>query len=149
MRRALDEASAELGISHVAFGDLFLEDVRQYRESRMKGAGIKPLFPLCGPPARAMVRAGLRARITCIAQALNALCGRQFDDEFVDDLPEGIDLCGEYGEFHSFATDGPAFREPISVVTGDIAAHWREVGKHKIVSLDDARDASADRVALT
>lgn len=126
MQRALDEARAQLSVTRVAFGDLFLEDVRQYRESRMKDSGIEPLFPLWGLPtrelARDMVRGGLRARITCVdPRKLGAdFAGRHFDDKFLDDLPEGVDPCGEHGEFHSFATDGPMFLESIPVVSGDI-----------------------------
>lgn len=155
MRPALDEARVQLGITRVAFGDLFLEDVRQYRESQMRDAGIEPLFPLWGLPthelARDMVRTGLRARITCIDP--RKLCadfaGRYFDDKFLDDLPEEVDPCGEYGEFHSFAIDGPMFRKPIPVVTGDIVERDGFVFADLIPVKPegDVGDAGADRFA--
>ncbi len=158
MHRALDEARTQLGIARVAFGDLFLEDVRQYRESRMKEAAIEPLFPLWGLPthelARDMLRAGLRARITCIdpCKLCADFAGRDFNDRFLDDLPEGVDPCGEYGEFHSFATDGPMFQKPIPVVTGDIVERdgfvFADLMPMKPESdVGDVGDANADRVA--
>jgi len=155
MQRALDEARVQLGTTRVAFGDLFLEDVRQYRESRMKDTGIQPLFPLWGLPtrelARDMVRAGLRARITCIdpRKLCAAFAGRHFDDKFLDDLPEEVDPCGEYGEFHSFAIDGPMFQQPIPVVTGNIVERDGFVFADLIPVKPsaDAEDASADRFA--
>ncbi|HTP03198.1 MAG TPA: hypothetical protein VMJ64_17605, partial [Anaerolineales bacterium] len=113
-------------ISHVAFGDLFLEDVRQYRESRLRDTGLMPLFPLWGLPtsalARDMVCGGLQAQITCVdpRQLDPAFAGRSFDDDFLDDLPEGVDPCGEHGEFHSFAYAGPMFAKPIPIQVGQV-----------------------------
>lgn len=126
MTAALATARSRYAISHVAFGDLFLEDVRQYRESRLRDTGLTPLFPLWGLPtqalARSMVRGGLKARITCIdPRSLDpAFVGRNFDAAFLDDLPDGVDPCGERGEFHSFAHDGPMFSKPIPVQLGEI-----------------------------
>lgn len=139
----------------MAFEDLFLEDVRQYRESRMKNAGIEPMFPLWSLPtrelARDMVKAGLRARISCIdPRKLGAdFAGRHFDDKFLDDLPEGVDPCGEYDEFHSFVTDGPMFREPIPVVNGDVAERDGFVFADLMPVKPgvDVEDSSADRFA--
>jgi uncharacterized protein (TIGR00290 family) len=128
MAAALAKARAEHAISQVAFGDLFLEDVRQYRESRLRETGLAPLFPLWGLPtpalARDMVRGGLKARITCVdPRRLDpAFAGRGFDAAFLDDLPDGVDPCGEYGEFHSFAHEGPMFARPIPVQVGEIVA---------------------------
>jgi uncharacterized protein (TIGR00290 family) len=126
MAAALETARARFQITHVAFGDLFLEDIRRCREDRLRGTGLTPLFPLWGLPtgelARAMVRGGLRARITCVdPRALDpGFAGRDFDAAFLDGLPEGVDPCGERGEFHSFAHDGPMFARPIPVRGGEV-----------------------------
>jgi uncharacterized protein (TIGR00290 family) len=126
MRTALASAIAHYAITQVAFGDLFLEDVRRYRESRMQDIGLTPLFPLWGLAtatlARDMVRTGLQARITCIDPRYldSALAGRRFDDQFLDELPAGVDACGENGEFHTFVHDGPMFRQPIPVQAGAV-----------------------------
>ena len=119
--RAVDE-----GFTHVAFGDLFLEDVRRYREERLAGTGLTPLFPLFGADtsalAREMVANGLGARLTCVNPKVmdGAFVGREFDDRLLDELPHSIDPCGERGEFHTFAYRGPMFRHPILVDTGII-----------------------------
>ena len=113
------------GIEAIAFGDLFLRDVREYRERSLAGTGLEPLFPLWQLPtpdlAREMIGAGLRARITCIdKKALDAsFAGREFDRPLLDSLPSGIDPCGENGEFHTFVYDGPMFRHPIPVTSGE------------------------------
>lgn len=120
MRRAWERAVRE-GFAVAAFGDLFLEDVRAYRVGNLADTGLKPAFPLWGLPtgslAREMVAAGLRARVTCIdASCLPAsLCGRVFDEEFLNELPPGIDPCGERGEFHTFAYAGPMFSQPVLI----------------------------------
>ncbi len=125
MREAMTRACAE-GVTHVAFGDLSLEDVRRYREERLAGTGIAPLFPLWGRNTRAlaeqMVAAGLRAVVTCVdPKQLDAeFAGRIFDAEFLRDLPAGADPCGERGEFHTFALAGPMFRAPVPVQVGEI-----------------------------
>jgi len=109
------------GITHVAFGDLFLSDIREYRERQLRGTGLDPLFPVWGIPtgqlASHMIEAGLRARITCVdPKRLSAdFAGREFGGP----LPEGVDPCGENGEFHSFVYAGPMFREPIPVTPGE------------------------------
>jgi uncharacterized protein (TIGR00290 family) len=125
MAEALARARAA-GISAVAFGDLFLQDVRRYREDRLQGTGVRPLFPIWGTPtatlAARMVEAGLRARLTCVdpAQLDPAFAGRDFDAALLADLPPSVDPCGENGEFHSFAYDGPMFRHPIAFRAGEI-----------------------------
>lgn len=125
MERALAAARAD-GVEAVAFGDLFLEDVRRYREERMAGTGLVPLFPLWGLPtaelAREMIASGQRATLTCVdPRVLSAsFAGRAFDGALLRDLPTAVDPCGERGEFHSFAWDGPAFRRPVSVRGGDV-----------------------------
>jgi len=108
------------GYEAVAFGDLFLEDIRAYRVEKLAGTGLEPVFPIWGIPtdqlAREMVAAGLRARITCIdPRHLDpSFCGRIFDEDFLRDLPATVDPCGERGEFHSFAYAGPMFSESIA-----------------------------------
>jgi len=114
------------GVSAVAFGDLFLEDVRRYREERMAQAGLRPLFPLWGRETRGlaeeMIAVGQKAVITCVdPRALAAaFVGRDFDASLLRELPPAVDPCGERGEFHSFAWDGPAFRSPVRVRRGDV-----------------------------
>jgi uncharacterized protein (TIGR00290 family) len=114
------------GFTHVAFGDLFLEDVRAYRESRLAGTGLAPLFPLWRTMptpdlARTMIDGGLRAQLAVVdpARLDAAFAGRAFDHRLLDDLPAGVDPCGENGEFHSCVTGGPMFSRPLDVVTGE------------------------------
>jgi uncharacterized protein (TIGR00290 family) len=125
MAAACRRAVAE-GFDSIAFGDLFLRDVRAYRERQLAGSGLTPLFPLwdlpTGPLAREMIRAGLRARLSCIdSKVLDAsFAGREFDDALLADLPNAADPCGENGEFHTCVYDGPMFRHPIAVELGEI-----------------------------
>jgi len=125
MGRALESARSQ-GIRHVVFGDLFLEDIRRYRETRMAEVGMQCVFPLWHRPtselARAMIRAGIRARLVCIdPRALDrSFAGREFDERLLADLPPEVDPCGERGEFHTFVTDAPPFRSPIAVRLGEI-----------------------------
>jgi len=125
MRAAVAQAVAE-GFTHVAFGDLFLEDVRKYREEKLAGTGLTPLFPIWGIPtdelADRMVAGGLRSVLTCVnPKHLNrSFAGRQFDRVLLNDLPAGVDKCGERGEFHSFAWDGPMFNHPVSISVGEV-----------------------------
>jgi len=123
MRAAIAAARHE-GVEAMIFGDLFLEDVRAYRETNLAGTGIAPVFPLWGRPtaelARAMIDRGVGAVLTCVdPQKLPAgYAGRAFDHQLLADLPPEIDPCGERGEFHTFVWNGPGFREPIAVETG-------------------------------
>jgi uncharacterized protein (TIGR00290 family) len=125
MSASLAEGRAE-GVEQIVFGDLFLEDIRAYREARLEGTGITPIFPLwqrdTGVLAAEMLAAGIRSRVTCVdpRQLRPEFVGREFDQSYLDDLPPGVDPCGERGEFHTFAFDGPGFGEPIDVITGDI-----------------------------
>jgi uncharacterized protein (TIGR00290 family) len=114
------------GFTHVAFGDLFLEDVRRYREERLAGSGLTPLFPLWGTTdtaalARAMIAGRLEARLTCVDPRVldGSFAGRRFDLDLLRELPPGVDPCGERGEFHSFACGGPMFASPIEVQVGE------------------------------
>jgi uncharacterized protein (TIGR00290 family) len=122
---AIDKALVE-GVTNVIFGDLFLGDVRAYREERLRGTGISPIFPLWDRPtdilAREMIESGLKAVITCVdpTQLPGEFAGRHFDAELLSELPAGIDPCGERGEFHTFVWDGPGFRSPIDVEIGQI-----------------------------
>jgi uncharacterized protein (TIGR00290 family) len=112
------------GFTHVAFGDLFLEDVRRYREERLAGSGLTPIFPLWMRPtpalAREMIASGLEARLTCVDPRAvpAALVGRAFDAALLADLPESADPCGERGEFHTCAVAGPMFSRPVRVEPG-------------------------------
>ena len=124
MSAVIQRAQAE-GITIMAFGDLFLEDVRRYRERQLASTGITPLFPLWGLPTKElaanMIQSGLRARLTCIdpKQISASFVGREFDDSLLAELPPGVDPCGERGEFHTFAYAGPMFRHPIPVERGE------------------------------
>ena len=112
------------GYTHVAFGDLFLEDVRAYREARLAGTGLTPLFPLWGIPtaslARDMIGAGLRARIATLDPRVmpRELIGAEYDESLLARLPAAVDPCGERGEFHTCVTAGPMFASPIAVTRG-------------------------------
>ncbi len=125
MGEAVKKALAA-GITRMAFGDLFLEDVRRYRETQLAGTGLTPIFPIWGLPtdalARDMVAAGLRARLTCVdpKQLPASFAGRDFDAALLADLPPSVDPCGERGEFHTFAYDGPMFRRSLSITNGEI-----------------------------
>jgi uncharacterized protein (TIGR00290 family) len=123
--RAAVEAARGEGVRAMAFGDLFLADVRAYRERLLAGTGVEPLFPLWGRDtaelARAMLAGGLRAVLTCVdpKQLPASFAGRAFDLELLAALPASVDPCGERGEFHTFATDGPMFVRPVAVRVGE------------------------------
>lgn len=125
--RALITRAEAAGVTQVAFGDLYLEDVRAYRVRMMAGTGIEPVFPIwCAPDqtpalARRMIDAGLRAMLTCVdpRQLDPRFVGRSFDAELLAELPAGVDPCGERGEFHSFCHAGPMFEAPIPVRLGE------------------------------
>ena len=125
MAAALEEARAQ-DITAVAFGDLFLQDVRRYREERLSSTGLRPLFPLWGRDTRTlaeeMIASGQKAVLTCVDPRVlpPSFAGRAFDESLLRDLPPGVDPCGENGEFHSFAWDGPAFRHPVPVRVGEV-----------------------------
>src|SRR5262249_49379181 len=120
-------AGARLGgVEHLAFGDLFLAEIKEYREAKLSGTGITPLFPLwlmpTGALAKEMIASGLRATVTCVdpKQLPASFAGREFDEVFLSDLPAEVDPCGERGEFHTFAFAGPMFRKPVDVAVGEI-----------------------------
>jgi uncharacterized protein (TIGR00290 family) len=130
MRAACERAVSE-HIEGIAFGDLFLEDVRAYREERLRGTGLQPIFPLWGMPTRTlaleMIDSGLRAKLTCIdtSQLNAAFAGHEFDRKLLLALPESADACGERGEFHSFVYAGPMLDSVISVSVGEIRVEER------------------------
>jgi len=123
MAAAVSAAVAD-GFTHAAFGDLYLQDVRRYREERLAGTGLTPLFPLWEIPtrqlARDMIAGGLRARLACVDTRVldQRFVGRPFDDSLLDDLPASVDPCGENGEFHTCVHDGPMFHELMDLKLG-------------------------------
>jgi uncharacterized protein (TIGR00290 family) len=127
MKMAITEAKAA-GITHIAFGDLFLEDVRDYRIRFMSGTGIDPLFPIWTRAedtpalARQMLAAGLGAVLTCVdpKQLSERFVGREYDEQFLEELPPGIDPCGERGEFHTFCYRCPEFSREILISPSEI-----------------------------
>ena len=125
MAAAMSVAVAS-GVGRVVFGDIFLEDVRAYREAALRGSGVTPTFPLWRRPTRELARyiidAGIRAVVTCIdpRQLSPGLVGRAYDAQFLEKLPEEVDPCGERGEFHTFVWDGPGFSAPIDVKVGEL-----------------------------
>jgi uncharacterized protein (TIGR00290 family) len=126
MRAVVERARAE-DITRFAFGDLYLEDIRAYREKQLAGSGLEPLFPVWGLPsdthtlARTMIATGLRAILTCVdpKQLAPSFVGRAFDAALLADLRPGVDPCGERGEFHTFCHAGPSFDQPIPVKVGE------------------------------
>lgn len=130
-------AAVRDGFTHAAFGDLFLEDVRRYREDKLAGTGLEPMFPIWGIPtgelAEQMIDGGLRARVACVdTRVLGAsLAGREWDRALLRELPAGTDPCGEKGEFHTCVYAGPMFREPLALTAGEVVTRepfvWRDL----------------------
>lgn len=124
MKKATEDARAN-GVEAIIFGDLYLEDVRSYRETMLSGTGIQPVFPLWGRPTRQLARDfiadGFRAVLACVdtEQISGDFAGRDFDLALLRDLPESADPCGEKGEFHTFVHDGPGFAEPVRLERGE------------------------------
>lgn len=125
MRSVCERATAE-GITAVAFGDLFLQDIRDYRVRQLQGTGLEPLFPVWQIPTeqlgRDMIAAGLKAKITCVdpSKLARSFAGRDYDMDFLRALPARIDPCGENGEFHTFVYDAPVFSRPIGLQSGEV-----------------------------
>jgi uncharacterized protein (TIGR00290 family) len=124
MKRVCDQAVSE-EITGIAFGDLYLAEIRAYRERQLQGTGLEPLFPIWERPtdelARQMIGSGLRAKIVCVdpKQLPPEFVGRDFDQSFLDELPAGVDPCGENGEFHSFVYAGPMFSRELAIAAGE------------------------------
>lgn len=119
-------AAEDSGVSRLVFGDLYLADIRAYREQSLTGTDLTAVFPLWERPttelASQVLHSGIRALITCVdpEQAPHELAGRWYDQQLVDALPPSVDPCGENGEFHTFVVDGPDFAHPLNVTVGDI-----------------------------
>ena len=119
-------AAVASGIRAIAFGDLFLEDIRRYREDRLRGTKLAPLFPVWGLDTRNLLRemiaAGVKTRIVCVdpKKVPREFAGRDLDEALLRDLPDGVDPCGENGEFHTCVYDGPMFRDPIPIESGEV-----------------------------
>ncbi|MFQ5913126.1 MAG: diphthine--ammonia ligase [Nitrospinota bacterium] len=114
------------GVSTVAFGDIFLQDLREYRERNLAKVGMKAIFPIWGRDTTEMVHAfidsGFKAYLACVdsAKLSGAFAGRAIDADLIRDLPDGVDPCGENGEFHSYVYDGPIFHRPVGVTVGEV-----------------------------
>jgi len=125
MQEFVDKVKS-MRINLMAFGDIYLEDVRKYREDKLKGSGITPLFPIWGQPSREISRGliylGFEAYITSLNpdQIPDRFIGQKYDQEFLNQLPSSVDPCGENGEFHTFVTNGPIFIKPVEVTVGEI-----------------------------
>lgn len=125
LRPVWKRAAAE-GITGIAFGDLFLQDIRDYREKQLRGTGLHSFFPVWHIPtahlATQMIAAGVKAKVTCVdpSKLDRSFAGRDYDQSFIECLPEAVDPCGENGEFHTFVYDSPVFSRPIDVKTGEI-----------------------------
>jgi uncharacterized protein (TIGR00290 family) len=140
-------AATSAGVTRMVFGDLFLADIRSYRERALAGTGIEPVFPLWERPTNAlaveMVERGIRATVTCVdpSRLDTSFAGRAFHGRFLSDLPEAVDPCGENGEFHTFVHDGPGFARPLAVRVGEV------VERDGFVFADVLADSvAADRV---
>ena len=148
--RALARAR-RAGVTQIVFGDLFLEDVRRYRERMLAGCGIEPVFPLwgrgTGELAREMIAGGLSAVVVCLdpRRLARSFAGRAFDSRFVNDLPPGVDPCGENGEFHTCVTGGPMFTRALEVVSGAVVEREGFVFADLLAVGPDA--AAAERLA--
>jgi uncharacterized protein (TIGR00290 family) len=124
MRGVCARAIAQ-GVQAVAFGDLFLEDIRAYREKQLNGTGLEPVFPLWQLPtpelAREMIRGGLKAKLVCVdpKKLAREFAGREFDEQLLADLPDGVDPCGENGEFHTCVYAGPMFSRELQILKGE------------------------------
>ncbi|GAB2772412.1 ATP-binding protein [Salinimicrobium soli] len=126
MKREMDSLKAE-GFTHSVFGDIFLEDLREFREEQLKKAGLTAVFPLWKMDTQTLMRDFLKAGFKAITVSVNAkdldrsFCGRIINETFLADLPEGVDPAGENGEYHSFVYDGPYFKEPVAFRRGEVS----------------------------
>jgi len=127
MKRVCGSA-VRAGIGHIAFGDLFLTDIRAYREKQLENSGLQPIFPVWGMPTRelahSMIQSGVRAKLTCVDPKLLApeFVSREFNEQLLSEFPPTIDPCGENGEFHTFVYAGPMFQHDLSVNVGEIVS---------------------------
>jgi uncharacterized protein (TIGR00290 family) len=146
---ALGEVRGRYGARRVAFGDLFLEDVRRYREERVAALGFEPIFPLWGRDTAALAREfvdrGFRARLVCVdtTQLDAAFAGRAYDARLLDDLPATVDPCGENGEFHTFVSGGPGFTSPVDYEVGEVVMRMERFAYCDLVPAAEAVRAPA------
>ncbi|WP_166925091.1 Dph6-related ATP pyrophosphatase [Flavobacterium poyangense] len=139
MTQALNELKNK-GITHSVFGDIFLEDLRKYREDQLAKIGFKGIFPLWNIPTNELIQEfmqlGFKTIVVCVNEKYldKSFVGRIIDQDFLDDLPENVDLCGENGEFHTFTFDGPLFSEPIDFEIGEIVYRKYERPKNENTS---------------
>ena len=139
MEKKVNEISGE-GIRHTIFGDIFLEDLKTYRENKLRPLGIEAIFPLWKISTKVLMKKfltlGFKAIIVCVNEKFldKSFCGRVIDRSFINDLPDTVDICGENGEYHSFVFDGPLFKKPISFEKGEII--YREYAKPKNLKND-------------
>jgi uncharacterized protein (TIGR00290 family) len=146
MEKKVNEISNE-GIHHSIFGDIFLADLRKYREDKLRSLGIEGVFPLWNISTKELMKEfiglGFKAIIVCVNEKFldRSFCGRMIDQSFVNDLPDNVDVCGENGEYHSFVFDGPIFHTPILFEKGEIV--YREYPKPK-----DANDEHYNFVSM-
>lgn len=135
--------AAHPGVRCVAFGDLYLADVRAYRERLVSTAGLEPIFPLWGKDTRLLaatfISSGFRAHLVCVdtTQLSASFAGRPFDDELLGDLPASVDRCGEGGEFHTFVSAGPIFAAPIPVLLGEVVLREDRFAFHDLLCRPD------------
>jgi len=150
MEKFIAEAKQQ-NIECMAFGDLFLADVKEYREAKLAGTGITPLCPIWLTPtnklAKEMIASGVRAVVTCIdpRQLDASFAGREFNEQFLSDLPQNIDPCGERGEFHTFVFDGPMFTKPVPIEVGEITEREGFVYADVLPSEDSAAARAGNR----
>lgn len=134
----MGEAMTDLkneGVSHSVFGDIHLADLKAYREEQLKKAGLIPVFPIWQMPVEQVIRefidAGFKAVVVCASARYldQSFVGRTIDDDFINDLPKEVDVCGENGEFHSFVYDGPIFKEPVPIQLGEVVYKNYDIGE--------------------
>lgn len=148
MRQVLEEYRAE-GVYFVAFGDIFLEDLKKYRENNLSKVGMKAIFPIWGintsELAHTFIDSGFKAVVTCVDSNLleKTFVGRAFDEQFILELPSAVDPCGENGEFHSFVYDGPIFRNAVSHTIGEVVLREKRFYYCDMVPFVDAKATPA------
>lgn len=150
MQQTLEKLKKK-GITHSVFGDIFLEDLRQYREDKLAIMGFEGVFPIWKIPTQDLIQEfialGFKTIVVCVNERYldKSFVGRVIDQQFIDDLPENVDVCGENGEFHTFSFDGPIFKKPIDFEIGEVV--YRKYEKPKQDSSNTACDTD-DKTAF-
>lgn len=140
----------EEGITHSVYGDIFLEDLREYREKRLGETGIKGVFPLWKNSTAALIEEFIELGFKAVVVCVNGSCldesflGRELDRDFIKDLPSGVDPCGEHGEFHTFVYDGPVFKKPVPFIKGEAICNELRLGRGTSVKLWNLELITAD-----